>query len=43
MQFEVGCRLRYWVKAPVTFAVAANACQQVDRQSLVVEPETAFE
>ena len=47
MQFEVGCRLRYRVKAPVTFVfnfgVAANACQQVDRQSLQVNPETAVE
>ena len=47
MQFEVGCRLRYRVNAPVTFvfnfAVAANACQQVDRQSLQVNPETAVE
>ena len=47
MRFEVGCRLRYQVKAPITFvfnvAVADSACQEITEEQLRTNPALAVE
>ena len=47
MRFEVGCRLRYQVKAPIAFvfnvAVADSACQEITEEQLQTNPALAVE
>ena len=47
MRFEVGCRLRYQVKAPIAFvfnvAVADSACQEITEEQLRTNPALAVE
>ena len=47
MRFEVGCRLRYQVKAPIAFifnvVVADSACQEITEEQLRTNPALAVE